>query len=76
MIRLVRARPAQKPIGACDMKVGAVNPATQHAIELKKFDQQRAVNEQQQQQIIQRQHELQKLRAADTQKGRHIDKMV
>jgi len=58
------------------MKVGAINQATQHSIELKKLGQQETIKQQQLKVIKERQKELEKLRPQDLDKGQNIDKMV
>ena len=58
------------------MKVGAVNQATQHSIEVKKLAQQEQIKQQQLKSIKERQRELEKIRPQDFGKGNNIDRMV
>jgi hypothetical protein len=58
------------------MKVGAVNQATQHSIEIKKLAQQEMIKQQQLKTIKERQKELERIKPADLDKGSNIDKMV
>ncbi len=58
------------------MKVGQVSQATQHAMELKKLEQQAIIKKQQLEQIRERQKELEKLQSSDPAKGQNIDRMV
>jgi hypothetical protein len=58
------------------MKVGGVNPAIAHNIELAKLTQQQTIKQQQLKVITDRQKELEKMRPQDLDKGQTIDKMV
>jgi hypothetical protein len=58
------------------MKVGQINQATAHSIEVKKLAQQEMLKQQQLKNIKERQKELEKMRPQDPDKGQHIDKMV
>ena len=58
------------------MKVGQVNQATAHSIELKKLAQQEMLKQQQLKAIVERQKELERIRPQDLDKGQNIDKMV
>jgi hypothetical protein len=58
------------------MKVGAVNPALAHKIELGKLQQQETIKQQQIKAIKERQQEIARLRPQDLDKGQNIDKMV
>ena len=58
------------------MKVGQVSQATQHALELKKLEQQAMIKRQQLEQIRERQRELEKIKPNDPTKGQNIDRMV
>ena len=58
------------------MKVGGINPAIAHKVELSKLTQQETIKQQQIQAIKERQKELEKIRPQDLDKGSNIDKMV
>jgi hypothetical protein len=58
------------------MKVGGVNPAIAHNIELAKLTQQQTIKQQQLKVITDRQKELEKMRPQDLDKGANIDEMV
>jgi hypothetical protein len=58
------------------MKVGGINPAIAHNIELAKLTQQQTIKQQQLKVITDRQQELARLRPRDLDKGANIDEMV
>jgi hypothetical protein len=58
------------------MKVGRINPAIAHNIELAKLTQQQTIKQQQLKVITDRQQELARLRPQDLDKGANIDEMV
>jgi hypothetical protein len=58
------------------MKVGAVNPAIAHKVELSKLTQQETIKQQQLKVIKERQTEIERMRPQDLDKGQNIDKMV
>jgi hypothetical protein len=58
------------------MKVGGVNPALAHNIELAKLTQQQTIKQQQLKVITDRQKEIERMRPQDLDKGQNIDKMV
>lgn len=58
------------------MKVGGINPAMAHNIELAKLTQQQTIKQQQLKVITDRQQELARLRPQDLDKGANIDEMV
>ena len=58
------------------MKVGGVDTAMSHKIELQKLAQQETIKQQQIKAIKERQKELEKIRPQDLDKGLNIDKMV
>jgi hypothetical protein len=58
------------------MKVGGVNPAMAHKVELQKLAQQETIKQQQIKAIKERQKELEKIRPQDLDKGSNIDKIV
>jgi hypothetical protein len=58
------------------MKVGGVNPAMAHKIELAKLVQQETIKQQQIKAIKERQTEIARMRPQDLDKGQNIDKMV
>ena len=58
------------------MKVGGVNPAIAHKIELAKLVQQETIKQQQIKAIKERQTEIERMRQQDLDKGQNIDKMV
>jgi hypothetical protein len=58
------------------MKVGGINPAIAHNIELAKLTQQQTIKQQQLKVITDRQQELARLRPQDLDKGANIDEMV
>jgi hypothetical protein len=58
------------------MKVGGINPAMAHKIELQKLAQQETIKQQQIKTIKERQRELERIRPQDLDKGQQIDKMV
>ena len=58
------------------MKVGAVDPAIAHKIELAKLTQQETIKQQQIKAIKERQQEIARHRPQDLDKGQTIDKMV
>jgi hypothetical protein len=58
------------------MKVGGVNPAIAHKVELQKLAQQETIKQQQIKVIKDRQRELEKIRPQDLDKGNNIDEMV
>ena len=58
------------------MKVGGVNPAMAHKVELQKLAQQETIKQQQIKAIKERQKELEKIKSQDLDKGSNIDKMA
>ena len=58
------------------MKIGGVNPAMAHKIELQKLSQQEMIKQQQIKAIKERQRELEHIEPQDLDKGSNIDKMV
>ena len=58
------------------MKIGGVNPAIAHKIELAKLVQQETIKQQQIKAIKERQTEIERMRPQDLDKGQNIDKMV
>lgn len=58
------------------MKVGGVNPAIAHKVELQKLAQQETIKQQQIKAIKERQKEIERIRPQDLDKGQNIDKMV
>ena len=58
------------------MKVGRIDPAMAHNIELAKLTQQQTIKQQQLKVITDRQQELARLRPQDLDKGANIDEMV
>jgi len=58
------------------MKVGGINPAIAHKIELQKLDQQMMIKQQQIKVIKERQKELEKIKTQDLDKGGNVDKMA
>jgi hypothetical protein len=58
------------------MKIGGVNPAIAHKIELQKLGQQEMIKQQQIKAIKERQRELEKIKPQDLDKGSNIDKMA
>ena len=58
------------------MKVGGINPAMAHKIELDKLQQQETIKQQQIKAIKERQTEIERMRPQDLDKGQNIDKMV
>jgi hypothetical protein len=58
------------------MKVGAVDPAIDHNIELAKLTQQQTIKQQQLKVIADRQEEIKQMRPKDPDKGTNIDEMV
>jgi hypothetical protein len=58
------------------MKVGGVNPAMAHKIELAKLTQQETIKQQQIKAIKDRQEQIARMRPQDPGKGQNIDKMV
>jgi hypothetical protein len=58
------------------MKVGGIDPAMAHKIELAKLTQQETIKQQQIKAIKERQQEIARLRPQDLDKGQTIDKMV
>jgi len=58
------------------MKVGGINPAMAHKIELQKLAQQETIKQQQIKAIKNRQVELERIRPQDLDKGQNIDEMV
>ena len=58
------------------MKVGGIDPAIAHNIELAKLTQQQTIKQQQLKVITDRQQELARLRPQDLDKGANIDEMV
>ena len=58
------------------MKVGGIDPAMAHKIELAKLTQQETIKQQQIKTIKDRQEEIKQMRPQDLNKGQNIDKMV
>jgi hypothetical protein len=58
------------------MKVGGIDPAIAHNIELAKLTQQQAIKQQQLKVITDRQEEIKQMRPKDMDKGANIDEMV
>ena len=58
------------------MKVGGIEPAMAHNIELAKLTQQQTIKQQQIKAIKDRQEEIARMRPQDLDKGQNIDKMV
>jgi hypothetical protein len=58
------------------MKVGGINLATAHKIELQKLQQQLLIKQQQVKAIKDRQNELEKIKVKDLDKGSNIDEMA
>lgn len=58
------------------MKVGGINPAIAHKMELQKLAQQETIKQQQIKVIKDRQQELERIRPQDLDKDQQIDKMV
>ena len=58
------------------MKVGGIDPAIAHNIELAKLTQQQTIKQQQLKVIEDRQEEIKQMRPQDLNKGQNIDKMV
>ena len=58
------------------MKVGGINPAIAHKIELQKLAQQETIKQQQIKMIKARQQELARIKPQDLNKGNNIDEMV
>jgi hypothetical protein len=58
------------------MKVGGIDPAMAHKIELQKLSQQETIKQQQIKAIKERQKELERIRPQDLDKGQQIDQMV
>lgn len=58
------------------MKVGGVDPAMAHKIELAKLTQQETIKQQQIKTIKDRQEEIKQMRPQDLDKGTNIDEMV
>jgi hypothetical protein len=58
------------------MKVGGVNPAIAHKVELQKLSQQETIKQQQIKAIKERQKEIERIRPQDLDKGNNIDEMV
>ena len=58
------------------MKVGGINPAIAHKMELQKLVQQETIKQQQIKVIQERQKELARIRPQDLDKGQNIDQMV
>lgn len=58
------------------MKVGGVNPAIAHKVELQKLAQQETIKQQQIKAIKERQKEIERIKPQDLDKGQTIDKMV
>jgi len=58
------------------MKVGGINPAIAHKMELQKLAQQETIKQQQIKVIQERQKEIARMRPQDLDKGQTIDKMV
>jgi hypothetical protein len=58
------------------MKVGGINPAIAHKMELQKLAQQETIKQQQIKVIQERQKEIARIRPQDLDKGQNIDQMV
>ena len=58
------------------MKVGRIDPAMAHNIELAKLTQQQTIKQQQLKVITDRQKEIKQMRPQNLDKGQNIDKMV
>jgi hypothetical protein len=58
------------------MKVGGIDPAIAHNIELAKLTQQQTIKQQQLKVIEDRQEEIKQMRPKDSDKGANIDEMV
>ena len=58
------------------MKVGGIDPAIAHNIELAKLTQQQTIKQQQLKVITDRQEEIKRMRPQDPNKGSKIDEMV
>jgi hypothetical protein len=58
------------------MKVGGIDPAMAHNIELAKLTQQQTIKQQQLKVIEDRQEEIKRMRPRDPDKGANIDDMV
>jgi hypothetical protein len=58
------------------MKVGKIDPAMAHNIELAKLTQQQTIKQQQLKVIEDRQEEIKRMRPQDLNKGANIDEMV
>ena len=58
------------------MKVGGIDPAIAHNIELAKLTQQQTIKQQQLKVIEDRQEEIKRMRPQDLNKGANIDEMV
>jgi hypothetical protein len=58
------------------MKVGGVNPAIAHKVELQKLSQQETIKQQQIKAIKESQKEIERIRPQDLDKGNNIDEMV
>lgn len=58
------------------MKVGGVDPAMAHKVELAKLTQQETIKQQQLKVIKERQQEIARIRPQDLDKGANIDEMV
>ena len=58
------------------MKVGGINPAIVHKVELQKLAQQETIKQQQIKAIKERQKEIERIKPQDLDKGQTIDKMV
>jgi hypothetical protein len=58
------------------MKVGGINPAMAHKVELQKLAQQETIKQQQIKVIKDRQKELERIRPQDLDKGSNVDKMA
>jgi hypothetical protein len=58
------------------MKIGQVNPAVAHKVELAKLTQQETIKQQQLKVIRERQTEIARMRPQDLDKGANIDEMA
>ena len=58
------------------MKVGGINPAMAHKVELQKLTQQETIKQQQIKAIKERQKEIERIKPQDLDKGNNIDEMV
>ncbi len=58
------------------MKVGGIDPAIAHNLELAKLTQQQTIKQQQLKVIEDRQEEIKRMRPRDPNKGANIDEMV